>query len=332
MTPSDTGLSVSGAWSLHSAQCLEACGVDVPSICEDLGIDYNVLTDPDMRVPRDSLSSLWQAATEQSDDRRLGLSCAKALPPPVNNVIALLSQSSDSMQDVLSSFERFQRLVTAGDAFSVRRNEGEVTVCFDPVVGAVPMSRHEVEFSLVAVARSMQVFAEERLRFSVVRFKHDLFADRREHEEFFGCRVEFGAEENSFTFSASVLDTFSRHRSARLHKQLQALAEQDLADVDEASLSRNVYRMFVERFRAGAVARLSDLAKATHMSERTLQRRLHEHGTSVASLRDAARRDLAREWLRAGRSRSTVARKLGFSSVDTFVRAADRWDREKRPE
>jgi AraC-like DNA-binding protein len=63
------------------------------------------------------------------------------------------------------------------------------------------------------------------------------------------------------------------------------------------------------------------------MSERTLQRRLQEEGTSHQEILDKTRRYLARESLRSTRVPLTeVAAQLDFSGPGTFFRACRKWE------
>jgi AraC-like DNA-binding protein len=69
-----------------------------------------------------------------------------------------------------------------------------------------------------------------------------------------------------------------------------------------------------------------DVAAQMMMSERTLQRRLAEEGTSFTNLVDDTRRELARQSLSAGElSLKMLSFQLGFSEPSAFYRACKRW-------
>jgi AraC-like DNA-binding protein len=62
------------------------------------------------------------------------------------------------------------------------------------------------------------------------------------------------------------------------------------------------------------------------MSERTLQRRLAEEGTSFQRLLDDTRRELAQHYLgQSNISLTDITYLLGFSDQSSFFRAARRW-------
>ena len=81
----------------------------------------------------------------------------------------------------------------------------------------------------------------------------------------------------------------------------------------------------VERLPDGPPSQ-QQIAEALHVSNRTLQRRLKDEGTSFMDLLQDTRLQLAQKYLQQ-RSRSVVetAYMLGFSEPSTFSRAFKRW-------
>lgn len=72
--------------------------------------------------------------------------------------------------------------------------------------------------------------------------------------------------------------------------------------------------------------RREQVAEILCVSERTLQRRLSEEGTSFAEIVDAVRRERAERMLARGFLTVTqMACELGFSDPSNFYRACKRW-------
>ena len=88
---------------------------------------------------------------------------------------------------------------------------------------------------------------------------------------------------------------------------------------------REVVSKIVERLPDGPPSQ-QQIAEALHVSNRTLQRKLKDEGTSFMDLLQDTRMQLARRYLRQP-SRSVVetAYLLGFSEPSTFSRAFKRW-------
>ncbi len=92
-------------------------------------------------------------------------------------------------------------------------------------------------------------------------------------------------------------------------------------------LVRSVRRLLWDR--EGGVRSPREVAKAVHMSPRTLRRKLALHGSSLSSLLGAERRDRAVSLLRSSElSIEEMSELLGYGSVQNFTRAFRQWTGE----
>src|SRR5262249_44403754 len=86
-----------------------------------------------------------------------------------------------------------------------------------------------------------------------------------------------------------------------------------------------VRKALADAFRSG-LPTLAGLARRLGVSERTLQRRLKEEGTSLQVLTEDVRHELSLEYLRdPSLSVSDVGQRVGYSSLAAFSRAFRRW-------
>jgi AraC-like DNA-binding protein len=76
---------------------------------------------------------------------------------------------------------------------------------------------------------------------------------------------------------------------------------------------------------------LASVSRELAVSPRTLQRRLGEEGTSLREQTDAVRRRQATRLLAEGKSRLSVAMRLGYSDDRTLRRAMRRWESHRQP-
>ncbi|HEX8790922.1 MAG TPA: helix-turn-helix domain-containing protein [Polyangiaceae bacterium] len=142
-----------------------------------------------------------------------------------------------------------------------------------------------------------------------------------------GAPVAFGCEDSGFALDPADLDRPMPSADARTLETIEPLIEEALGTGPSAA-------SFAQRIAEHVVSSLpgstdvAAVARAMHMSSRTLQRRLEQEGTTFSDVLDRARLDVARRAL-AGEGTtltlSEVAIQLGFSDVATFTRAFKRW-------
>jgi AraC-like DNA-binding protein len=145
------------------------------------------------------------------------------------------------------------------------------------------------------------------------------------YEHFFGCPVQFSAEENSFVLSARDADRALPSANRQLAAVFDRMLTEELAHLDRSDV--------VSRCRAAVLEQLSsgegteeETAKQLHMSARTLQRKLADANTTYLQLVDDTRKDLALRYIEdPRRSVTDITFSLGFSQPSAFTRAFKRW-------
>lgn len=139
--------------------------------------------------------------------------------------------------------------------------------------------------------------------------------------------VQFGAAQDALLLPSERLEQclprgyrpFAEFFDRHLERVLQALP-------GASDLRQRVQRLLAERLVDGEVHSLSWVAKELGCSERTLQRRLAQEGTTFSEILDRTRLHLASSLLRSGdRSVGQIAFALGFATPAAFGRAFKRW-------
>ena len=190
----------------------------------------------------------------------------------------------------------------------------------------VEHSRHWGEFAFAVIAiRIRATLDRPDLAFDPVSFQHAEPPHREVQDAFFKTRVEFGAAEEVLGFPHELLEepliTASKPLAELLVRRMSEL-EPALATGDTL-LDR--VRRTLSAMLAEGVTDLATLAQRLGESTRTLQRALHDRGTSHSELLDELRRSRAVELLDQGLRVAEVARQLGFSEPSAFFRAYRRW-------
>jgi AraC-like DNA-binding protein len=137
--------------------------------------------------------------------------------------------------------------------------------------------------------------------------------------------LAFGCEDSGFAVARLELERPMRHPDARAVETLSPLVEAELGTRPSgASLTARVAAHLAVSLPEGAD--VGEVARAMHMSARTLQRRLEQEQTRFTEVLDRARLDLSRRLLGDPTIALTdIAYRLGFADLATFSRAFKRW-------
>src|SRR6201989_2516674 len=149
-------------------------------------------------------------------------------------------------------------------------------------------------------------------------------ADPTPWETAFGCPVHFGAAAFVIELPLSALDIPFPTSDPTVGEMCERMVAQ-LAAEQGGCITARVRQALMQLISKGDPRR--ELVAATLcMSERTLQRRLTEEGTSFIELVDDTRRELAQRYFVNGAySPTEMSFALGFSDPSNFYRACKRW-------
>jgi AraC-like DNA-binding protein len=143
---------------------------------------------------------------------------------------------------------------------------------------------------------------------------------------FFGTGdLAFGCEDSGFALAPGALDRAMRLADARTVEAVAPLVDAEIAARPRsASLAARVAAHVASSLPGGTD--VGEVARAMHMSARTLQRRLEQEQTRFSEVLDDARLAVARRLLAdPGVTLADVAFRLGFADLATFSRAFKRW-------
>jgi AraC-like DNA-binding protein len=317
--------SLYGAFLLPIAAALRLRGEDPVDTMQQVGIDLAKAAAPDWRVSRERLHALMQACVEQTGDEAFGLFAALQLQPQVLRSLGLAWLASDTVHDGLRRMIRFSKLMTTGADLRLEERGELVQVVVNTVGDALEAVPAVSDFGLGIIIRMCRLTLGEFLAPVRVDMERPTPQAPERWEYQFAAPVTFGAELNCITWARADIEEPLVTGDPAL---AQVNDEQSQAYLDEFlshSIAREVVAKIIERLPDGPPDQAL-IADALHVSNRTLQRKLKEEGTSFLELLRDTRLQLARKYLSSpGRSVVETAYLLGFSEPSTFSRAYKRW-------
>jgi AraC-like DNA-binding protein len=304
-----------------------ARGLDVEALAWRFGLPSEIARSEEVDVGADVAEGLLLAVARSSEpDVALRVACQ--LESRRQKLVELAVGGSATVRDALVLLARWVPLLQEGLEASLHEDAGDPTgMCWVLRTPRRPrgMGRHVHELVLAhAVHRVRAAVAE--LAVSRVWFAHARPAELSATRAFFGTDdLAFGLEDSGFAVDRGTLERPMRVPDRRTVETIAPLVDAELEARPRGSSFAERVTTYVAASLPGGVD-VAEVARAMHMSARTLQRRLEQEQTRFTEVLDHARLAQARRLL-ADRSiaLTDVAFRLGFADLATFSRAFKRW-------
>lgn len=324
MPTSPARASVSASLTQSVLQAAERLGLAREALLEHCGLNEAQLTDPDARVPLDAQQRLWLAVQQGLLHAEPGLAIGLQLAPGPFSVLGYLLQSSLTLGEALETAQRYQRLVGEGGELQLLEQEDRLQLIYRPSHPGHPANRPRILALMACWVQWMRPLQKD-FRLLAVQLAHAEPAQLEAYQTCFDCPLEFSAAHYALVLPANQRESRLTQANPALQSVLRQHAEALLARLPSESLSARVVALLSAQLGHGEPDRAA-LASLLHLSERTLQRRLAEEGSSYQQLLNDTRRQLAERHLRDGQLAATdIALLLGYSEPSVFFRAFRQW-------
>jgi AraC-like DNA-binding protein len=310
---------------LAHVSAMDALGVDTARILELIGLPRERFADPTGRFPTGLQFALWDATLEVTGDPAMGVRAGQQMSRDALGGFGYTLTNSDSLREMIERARRFAYLLDDLGCIDIIERGGRISVRLSRS-GGYSIPDQAVDCLVAAVVNMLrQILPCAEPRLMRARLAHRAWMDVAIYEQYIGCPVELDAAHHELEGSAAWLDQRPSHADPKLgqvqeHATLvrKTLPERDpLLQSVRAQLSAGLAR--------GDVG-LATLARTLHMSERTLRRRLSEHGTSYQTVLDQLRAEVACKLVaQAAQPFEAIAQQIGFADTSSFFHAFKRW-------
>jgi AraC-like DNA-binding protein len=158
-----------------------------------------------------------------------------------------------------------------------------------------------------------------------VEFSHSM-GDVKALQAYFGCPIRIGATNNRLTLHRRDLDRLFISYNKELLEILTPVLDRSLDEQRSRSIPEMV-KWILKRSLTGGRLDIRAVASELGMSDRTLQRRLTDEGTTFKQLLTQARHEQAREYLADPKlDIKEVAFLIGYEDQNSFYRAFRLWE------
>lgn len=319
--PTTAAVWLQGIWTM-----LTTIGLDPQPIFTSAGIEGAGWRNPRRRFSSDTLSRLWNAIVKVSGNDAVSLAAFEHPRPAMLDLLTYTMMTAPTMESALHRFVRYIRIISEAAEFGLEPDtHGAVWLRLNVRGGELEVPRQRCEFILLTFLNICRWIANKPIKPLAIELAYAQPVSTQRHAQAFGCPVRFGAARTGMLMSAQDMQMALPGSNAMLADMHERLALELLAKTERRRFTAQVREVIVRCLPDGSPPR-GVAAAALYVSERTLQRRLEDEGTSYNDLLDVTRREMAREYLaKPQMALSQVAFLVGFADQSTFCRACYRW-------
>jgi len=316
---------VSIHWVKGILAAAESLGVSSDEILSELDFTLDLENNKPTYLSLDQTQEIWARAESLSAHDFFGLRMGQRGRPSYFHAAAYVTMTSQNLLSAFENFTKYMPLVSEAASLKLSYEADKIWLHFTPKPDSIPFSRHQHESVMaLLLAFSSWMVGDENIAPSEVYFSHEAGPDLMEYQKVFGLMPKFNQEFTGIQFSKELLDRPLVEGDVGLNQVHKEHADQLLEAHLNTSWKVKVIQLIVES--ADFNLNREQVARHLNISTRTLQRRLHEEGSSFLELMDAQRKQKAQHLIcNTQKSLKEVALILGFSESSTFYRACHRW-------
>lgn len=307
--------------------CASRCGIPRRSLVGAINADGATrVSSGTGRYPGEYILKLWERIVRISGDPIIGFRMALVAEP---KSFGLLGHIAPRCATVLEAFEKTARYVAIASQatqLSVKCDSRSMIIAVILDVPSGLIQQNILLWGLTNHSLLPERLTGKRLRPRLItcEFAAPAGADVRAIAS--RCPHKFNARDNRIVFDRSVGDLTVPSADPELQSALARLIEQDLEALGPARNFQEGLMAVLRGMLNGTMPTVACLSTRAGLSQRTLQRRLAQSGTTFHALLQKVLLEVADEHLARGSlTQSELAFLLGYSEQSAFSRAYKSW-------
>lgn len=299
-------------------------GVKPAAILRHARLPATLHLNPNVLLSTAQIFAIYKAVEELVNDPGFAIKLVAAFDRSGHQPAFLAACYAADYRDALGRIERFKKLSTC-EKFDVSEKGGELSIAKEWPYSIHSEPALSIDLSFAFVVELGRKGTGQHITPVRIDFARP-GPGSPEHQTFFGCPIRYNATRNLLVMRSSDLDrAFPGHNAEFLALLTPALAAARSDLEAESTLSEQV-KVVLKRTLASGRPEVSNIARDLGTSERTLQRRITEDGTTFRQLLAEARQELGEHLLAdPAISIDEVAVLLGYQDTSSFYRAFKEW-------
>lgn len=308
---------------LSWALLLKDLSIDPQAILLTARLPPDLFSRPKPALTGEEYFRLWNAVVAHSGLEDFPLRAGQAVAVEGFNPLMFACLRSENLNSALERFAKY-KLLLGPLRLTVDVGSKTTTALFDGADSSVEVPGSFLLTELVFLVHMVRLATRARIIPVSVSLPTKNM-DVAGYEGFFGVRIQ-NSRNYSIAFDQSTASRPFVTASSALWSAFEPELEQRLDELSRSETFSDRVRTRLYEGLAAGKSTAAHIAKDIAVSERTLQRKLQDEGTSFKAELAAVRSDLAHRYLlELRRSTAETAFLLGYDEPNSFMRAFQGW-------
>ncbi|MCF7617612.1 AraC family transcriptional regulator [Bacillus sonorensis] len=303
---------------------LRQLGIAAHDVVRKARLPLTIITEP--VVTTTQYFAIWQAYSDLIDDTAKGIiELVTAFETTHYPPAVLATYHARDYRDALKRMARYKQLCPP-ESLRITEEGEHCTIELEWLNTEQAGPPMLVGITLAFLLELGRRGTGQPLTARLVEFSHSM-GDVQALEAYFGCRIRIGANCNRLTLHRGDLDRPFVSYNAELLEILTPALDQSLDEQKHSLSITEMVKWIMKRSLTAGRPDIQTVASELGMSDRTLQRRLTDEGTSFKHLLTQVRHEQAREYLAdPSLDIKEVAFLIGYEDQNSFYRAFRLWE------
>ncbi|XOZ33798.1 AraC family transcriptional regulator [Halomonadaceae bacterium KBTZ08] len=311
------------------ARTLRSRGHDPAPWLARYRVSRGLLNTPGARISIPRFMRMGHAAIQMTGEPALGLAFGSHTRMTDLGLAGMAAASAPTLGEALATLVRYERLMSTnsrGQSHTERTADGGLSAVFYSIS---PYNRYNcfVVDSILAgwVAFLRELGGQDPLLVKV-GIEYTEPANAQQYRQWFGCPVQFEAEQNRIDLPPGTALHPNRLAQAALFQELCQHCETERQRLAWGQSTTERAREAIAQRMGSAPPSMAEVALGLGTTEWGLRRALEQEGLTYRALLDRTRRELAEDYVRGTPlSFSDIASLVGFANPSAFHGAFRRW-------
>lgn len=303
---------------------LRSLGANPAELLSEAGFDLKLFDNPDNRISYAARNHLMAHCVARTSCQHLGLLVGQQAGLHSLGLVGLLVKYSPDVGTALRNLVRCMHLHVRGAVTNLETDGDTAMLSYEIYQPGAEATDQIGDGAVAGLCNVIRTLCGPAWKPAEVHFAHRKPDDVGPFRRFFHAPLVFDAELNAVVFSADWLNLGLPESDPELRRLLQK--QIDALEIEHGDDLPGQVRSVLRTALLTGHSRSDQVAMLFSIHSRTLNRRLHEFGTSFQKLLDEGRFEIARQLLEGtGMEVIQIAATLGYADASAFTRAFRRW-------